>query len=202
MARDAGADLLGLVGPMPSGPGVLSHDEARAIAADISGPARPVLLTAAETAAEIIADAARVGVTSVQVVRHIAVDEARALGDSALEYVQVVHVETPASVDLVDTYAEHCSAFLLDSGKPASGTLGGTGDVHDWGLSADFCRRSPRPVYLAGGLTPNNVGAAIARVRPDGVDVCSGLRRAGRLDAGLLHAYIAAIGRANAGETP
>ncbi len=196
LASGAGAHLLGLVGPMPSGPGVLTLDAARAIAAHDHRPARPILLTASDTAADIARDAATVGVSSVQVVRHIAVQEARTLGESGLDYVQVIHVEGPDSVDLVDTYAEHCSAFLLDSGRPAAGFLGGTGAVHDWSLSAGFVRRSPRPVWLAGGLTPENVGAAIETVRPDGLDICSGLRREGRLDAGLLRDYIVAIDRA------
>lgn len=202
MASGAGADLLGLVGPMPGGPGVLTPAEARAIASGFDGPARPVLLTSSETAEDIARDASDAGVSSVQVVRHIPVGDARTLGESGLHYMQVIHVEDTASVDLIDLYAEHCDAFLLDSGTPATGVLGGTGAVHDWALSAEVVRRSPRPVWLAGGLTPANVGEAMARVRPDGLDVCSGLRRAGRLDAGLLRDYMQAIDGATNGNSP
>lgn len=198
MAERAGADLLGLVGPMPSGPGVVSLDTARDIVAGYQGAARPVLLTAAHMAGDIMAEAARVGASAIQAVRHIAPQEARALGESGLHYLQVIHVEGPDSLDLIDIYGPHCDAFLLDSGKPAAGFLGGTGDVHDWGISAQFVQRTPRPVYLAGGLNPQNVGAALRRVRPYGVDICSGLRREGRLDPSLLAAYMSAI----AGETP
>ena len=199
MAAGAGADLLGLVGPMPGGPGVLTPDEARAIASAVADtvppPARAILLTSSETAEGIVADAAHAGVTAVQVVRHIAAREARALGASGLHYVQVIHVEDAGALDLIDIYGTPCNAFLLDSGHPAGGELGGTGRVHDWAVSAEFCRRAPRPVFLAGGLTPGNVAGAVARVRPAGVDICSGLRRNGKLDPGLLAAFMAALGR-------
>ncbi len=97
-----------------------------------------------------------------------------------LTYFQVIHVEDETALDLVSRYGEACDAFLLDSGKPSAGRLGGTGAVHDWRISAEFVRRSPVPVYLAGGLNPDNVARAIAEVRPGGVDICSGVRRGGR----------------------
>lgn len=193
MAAEAGADLLGLVGPMPSGPGVLTLDEARGIAATVSGDADPILLTSSSTAEGIAADADRVGVAAVQVVRHIPAAEAQALAGRGLTYVQVIHVEGPEALDLIDVYAPHCDAFLLDSGRPSEERLGGTGRRHDWAVSAEFCRRAPKPVFLAGGLNPENVGGAVSAVRPHGVDVCSGLRRDGRLDPALLQAYITAL---------
>jgi phosphoribosylanthranilate isomerase len=89
--------------------------------------------------------------------------------------------------------------FLLDSGRPnlAVPQYGGTGRTHDWGISAEFRRRSPHPVFLAGGLTPANVRAAIVRVRPFGVDSCSGVRTQGRLDSGKLDAFIGAVREAD-----
>ncbi len=193
MAAAVGADFLGLVGPMPSGPGILTLAEARAVAQALPDDARPILLTAAETAQDIAREAAFVGVEAVQVVRPLTGREARALSGQGLHYLQVIHVEGPDALDLIDLYAEHCDAFLLDSGRPSQGQFGGTGRVHDWTLSAAFCDRAPRPVYLAGGLTPETVGAAIRQVRPAGVDICSGLRRNGALDPALLDTFMAAI---------
>lgn len=198
MAAGAGADLLGLVGPMPGGPGILTPDAARAIVPAVAPPARAVLLSASETAEAIVADAIHAGVTAVQVVRPIPPGEARALAARGFLYIQVVHVDGEGALDLIDVYAPHCDAFLLDSGRPGSGELGGTGRVHDWAVSAAFRRRAPRPVFLAGGLTPGNVAGAVEAVRPAGVDLCSGLRRDGKLDPGLLAAFMAALGR-NAG---
>lgn len=192
MAAGAGADLIGLVGPMPTGPGPIPLEHAARIADSAPEAVRPVLLTASETAAEIAADARKARVDTVQIVRHIAPAEAEALGATGLGYIQVVHVEGAEALSLIPTYAPHAEAFLLDSGRPSQAMLGGTGDTHDWEISAEFVRRSPLPVFLAGGLDPQNVAEAVARVRPAGVDVCSRLRPDGALDLGLLAAFIAA----------
>lgn len=192
MATSAGAELLGLVGPMPSGPGILDHETAAKIARSTTANAHPILLTSSQTAEEIIADAERVGVSHVQVVRHIAAAESIKLAESNLTYFQVIHIEDETSLGLIETYAPFCDAFLLDSGKPSQNTLGGTGDTHDWNISAQFVARSPKPVFLAGGLGPDNVADAIRQVRPDGVDICSGIRRDGRLNPDLLNAFVKA----------
>ena len=88
-------------------------------------------------------------------------------------------------------------AFLLDSGRPALPTpeYGGTGRTHDWSVSAEFVRRSPHPVFLAGGLSAANVGEAMKTVGPFGLDVCSGVRTDGRLDRDKLEAFIDAVRR-------
>ncbi len=83
-------------------------------------------------------------------------------------------------------------ALLLDSGNPTLRikVLGGTGRLHNWSVSRTIRDRVNVPVFLAGGLKPNNVRAAIEAVRPFGVDVCSGLRTDGRLDPTLLHDFM------------
>lgn len=193
LASRNGAGLLGLVGPMPSGPGILDHAAARAISQEYSGNATPILLTSASTALAIAEDAKRVGVSHVQVVRHINAVEAKSLAALPITYFQVIHVEDESALDLIGQYAPYCDAFLLDSGRPSENALGGTGNTHDWSISSEFVRRSPVPTYLAGGLTPENVADAIRTVRPAGVDVCSGVRRDGSLDEGLLTAFMQAV---------
>ena len=193
IATDAGAELLGLVGPMPSGPGILNYEAAAKIARAAPSKAKPILLTSTQTAEGIIADAERVGVSHVQVVRHIDPREAQKLAASNLTYFQVIHVEDNSALDLIDVYGPHCEAFLLDSGKPSQNTLGGTGSTHDWNISARFVARAQIPTFLAGGLKPGNVTEAIRQVRPDGVDICSGVRRNGKLDQTLLNAFVQAI---------
>jgi phosphoribosylanthranilate isomerase len=193
----AGADAVGLVARMPSGPGPIADDLIARITAAVPPPVAAFLLTS-ETSAEAIADhVRRTGAPVVQIVSHIdPVESARlALLLPHTRRVQVIHVEGPEALGMIDRYAPHVHAFLLDSGRPGAAipTLGGTGDVHDWGISAAFVAGSPHPVFLAGGLTPANVGAAIAQVRPFGVDLCSGIRTAGRLDAARLAAFIAAV---------
>ena len=75
-------------------------------------------------------------------------------------------------------------AILLDSGNPRLKIkeLGGTGRVHNWQLSRKICETALCPVFLAGGLNPENVIQAIEEVHPYAVDVCSGVRTDGKLD--------------------
>lgn len=74
--------------------------------------------------------------------------------------------------------------------------LGGTGQTHDWSVSAEFVRRSDKPVFLAGGLNPKNVSMTIRKVRAHGVDICSGIRRHRKLDPALLYAFIEEVRKA------
>ena len=72
--------------------------------------------------------------------------------------------------------------------------LGGTGRTHDWDVSAALVRAvAPCPVFLAGGLRADNVADAVRTVRPAGVDLCSGVRTGGWLDAGKLAAFVSAL---------
>lgn len=189
-----GADVLGLVAAMPSGPGPISDAAIAAIAADLPDHVLSLLLTAEVTAAAIAAHVRRTGVRGVQIVSHIDPAEQAAL--AALlprhERWQVVHVEDEGALAMIADHAPHVTGFLLDSGRPSARELGGTGRVHDWAISARFVAASPVPVFLAGGLGPHNAAEALARVRPAGLDVCSGLRVGGRLDPDLAHAFVAA----------
>lgn len=202
LAIRAGADALGLVGAMPSGPGVIGDDVIRAIARDLPAGVAAFLLTQ-ERSAEAIADhVARCGVSTVQVVDHVdpvELDRLRAMLPY-LRVVQVVHVEGEDALDLLGAYEPHVHAFLLDSGSPKAAVplLGGTGRIHDWDVSAAFVRRSRRPVFLAGGLHAGNAAEAIRRVRPFGLDICSGVRSAGRLDPQKLQGYADAVRGADA----
>ena len=118
-----------------------------------------------------------------------------------MEIVQVLHVGDEAIIRdarLVDTKVD---ALLLDSGRVDTPVreLGGTGRVHDWSLSRRVVEAVSRPVFLAGGLDPGNVAAAIRYVKPYGVDVCNGLRTAGKLDRAKVSAYFGAIAKVSAG---
>lgn len=194
IAADAGADLVGLVGPMPSGAGIVSPRTCREIAHAAPAWVTPVLLTSSEIAEAIAKDVRHAGVRAVQIVRHVTpgVHDALAHHLPYLRRIQVIHVEGPEALHLIAAYPK-VDAFLLDSGKPSAARLGGTGRTHDWSVSAEFVRRSPVPVFLAGGLTPENVGRAIAEVGPFGVDICSGVRTNDRLDRARLSAFMAAI---------
>lgn len=186
---------------MPSGPGAIADELIAEVAANVPPPVATFLLTA-ETDAEAIADhARRAGTTAVQVVNHIAPAESERLARllSVTKRVQVIHVEDAGALDLLAVYAPHVHAFLLDSGRPSRAVpeLGGTGRIHDWSVSAEFVRRSSRPVFLAGGLNDGNVDEAIRRVRPYGLDLCSALRTGGALDPDKLRRFVDAAAEAD-----
>jgi len=105
-------------------------------------------------------------------------------------------VEGEDSVEALTDLAPHADHILLDSGRPGGRVveLGGTGRTHDWSLSRRVVARAPVPVLLAGGLGPDNVARAVARVGPWGVDVCSGLRdEGGALLPERLTAFVEAL---------
>lgn len=195
MAASAGAELIGLVGPMPTGPGMLSFEDCARVAGAAPASVTPVLLTSAETGEAIAGQISQTGVNAVQIVRHVDPKVHDALQRLApdCQRIQVIHVEGPEALDLILAYQDKVDIFLLDSGKLSADQLGGTGQIHDWAISAEFVRRSEKPVYLAGGLTPSNVAQALEQVRPYGVDVCSGLRTEGALDHGKLAAFMTAV---------
>lgn len=86
---------------------------------------------------------------------------------------QVYRLKPSATVAEVIAAIGPADALVLDAFS--SKGLGGTGEKIDWGLAAEIVAESPKPVILAGGLTPDNVAEAIHRVHPYAVDVASGV---------------------------
>ena len=184
LAIAAGADALGLVAAMPSGPGPIPDARIAQIAAWTPPPVATFLLTS-ETTAQAIAEHVRATQPStVQIVGHIDPGEVEKLARLLphVRRVQVIHVEGPEALNLIPAYAPHVHAFLLDSGR-----------THDWSVSARFVRASPRPVFLAGGLDDTNVADALRQVRPYGIDLCSRVRTDGKLDVMKLALLMAAV---------
>jgi phosphoribosylanthranilate isomerase len=188
-----GASALGLVSAMPSGPGVISDELARRIAAAVPPGVASFLLTSRQSAARIIEQQRFIRANTLQLVdalTHGAYHEIRAaLPGVAL--VQVIHVQDESSVDEALAVAPDVDAILLDSGnqKLPVKELGGTGRTHDWTISRRIVEQAGKPVYLAGGLGPHNVRAAIEEVQPFGLDICSGVRTDGKLDERKLAAF-------------
>lgn len=197
-----GASALGLVSAMPSGPGVVSDERVAEVAAAMRAePVRTFLLTARTRAAAIAAQHAFCGTTTLQLVDHVPAGELRELRAlcPGVELVQVIHVTDAGVLAEAEEAAPHVDALLLDSGNPALAVkeLGGTGRTHDWALSRRIRDAvQPLPLWLAGGLHAGNVAQAVAQVRPHGVDLCSGVRSEGRLDAGRLAAFMRAVAAA------
>jgi phosphoribosylanthranilate isomerase len=193
-----GADALGLVGPMPSGPGVVSDDVAALIVRATPPPIATFMLTSEITTSGIIAHQQRVGASTIQLVDAVPAGTYRQLQVAlpAVKLVQVIHVSDERCVDEALQAVENgIDALLLDSGNPtlAVKELGGTGRVHNWQVSRRIVAQSQVPVFLAGGLNPENVQKALDMVQPYGLDICSGVRTHGHLDACKLEAFMQLI---------
>ena len=194
LAIEYGASAVGLVSEMPSGPGVIPEELIAEIAASVPPPIATFLLTCKEDAAAIISQQRRCRVNTIQICDRVApgvYDELReALPGISL--VQVVHVRDQESLDEAMKVSLKVDALLLDSGNQSLivKELGGTGRTHDWAISRAIVEAVDVPVFLAGGLNAKNISEAVERVRPFGVDVCSGVRTDGRLDEEKLRGFI------------
>ncbi len=193
-AIEAGADAIGLVARMPSGPGPISDDLIRKIAQTVPPPVGTFLLTSETSASEIIKHHQRTSTNTIQIVDLLSDGTYSQIKGASpfVKIVQVIHVIDSSSVDLAISLSEKVDALLLDSGNPnlLVKELGGTGRVHNWKLSRQIRENSKCPVFLAGGLKPENVRQAIEEVQPFAVDVCSGVRSNGMLDKNKLDAFV------------
>jgi phosphoribosylanthranilate isomerase len=197
MAIEAGASAVGLVSAMPSGPGPIPEELIAEIAATIPPGVSSFLLTCLQDATSIIAQQRRVRVNTIQICDRLTKGSYQDLREAlpGISLVQVVHVTGPEAVDEAIAVAPHVDAILLDSGNQSLAVkeLGGTGRVHDWTLSRKIRESIEVPLFLAGGLNPANVAAAIREVQPFGIDVCSGLRTNGHLDREKLNQFFTQI---------
>jgi phosphoribosylanthranilate isomerase len=195
LAAVCGADAVGvLVGQRHPSTDFVSSNEAAAILA-----ALPPFVTAALVTHEYdpaaVADAiAVVRPNVVQIHSEMPPTDCAELRNrfGGIRIIKSYHVTGPEAVDYGRRYVDAVDGFVLDSLNPATGQVGGTGLTHDWNFSAAIVRRYRLPVMLAGGLTPANVAAAVAVVRPFGVDVNSGVKGAigGRKDPGKMREFI------------
>lgn len=194
MAIEAGADAIGLVSSMPSGPGVIAEELIREIAGTVPPPIATFLLTCHQRVNEIASQQRRCGTNTVQLCDRLLEGSYAELRSAmpGVAVVQVIHVNGRESVQEAMKVGPHVDALLLDSGNQTLSTkeLGGTGRTHDWRLSAEIRRGAGVPVFLAGGLRADNVRGAISEVEPWGVDLCSGVRSNGRLDQSKLEAFM------------
>ena len=194
LAVRLGASALGFVSRMPSGPGPIPESRIRDIAETVPPAVSTFLLTCETTAEPIIAQQRFCRTTTLQLVDEVEHGVHERLRDAlpGISIVQVIHVRGDDSIKQSVDVSTLVDAILLDSGNPSASTkeLGGTGRVHDWATSKRIRESVDVPVFLAGGLNPDNVGKAIAHVAPFAVDVCSGLRTDGHLDETKLASFM------------
>lgn len=117
---------------------------------------------------------------------------------------QAIAVTGPESLEEALSYASVADFLILDSVSPDIDGVGAAGIVHDWTVSAEIVNAVDIPVVLAGGLSPMNVEAAVAAVRPWGVDSLTHTNRTlvdggFRKDLDLVSGFVSAVARGEAG---
>jgi phosphoribosylanthranilate isomerase len=195
LAAAAGADAIGLVF-WASSPRCVDPDTARRICAALPPFVLRVGVFVDASHGEITRTVGDVGLDLVQLHGHEPPELLPTLPRRALK---AVGVGPSFALGDVLRYEGAAAGVLLDA-RVEGGPPGGTGQTLDW-TSAQLVRDRVSFLVLAGGLTPHNVGQAIELVRPDAVDVSTGVESApGRKDPALLRAFVAAV-RAASGET-
>ena len=202
LAIKYGASALGLVSEMPSGPGVIDDSSIAEIASKVPPPIATFLLTSKQNADDIILQHSKTRTSTLQLVDHLPDEKLLILRDKlpAIKLVQVIHVLDESSIDEAKKVQHFVDALLLDSGNPRLKVkeLGGTGRTHNWEISRNIVESVNIPVFLAGGLNPQNVNEAIKAVQPYGLDICSGVRTNGLLDEEKLKKFIRKVNEYNA----
>lgn len=196
MLIECGVDWLAFPLRLPVNKEDLSEELAAELIAGIRPPPRAVLVTYEVAADEISAFCRELGVRTVQLHADVSVSQLRALKQREPDLVVIKSLVVregnhQSLTAMVKDTCDWVDMYVTDTFDPATGATGATGLVHDWRISADLVRRSPRPVMLAGGLTPDNVASAIEQVSPAAVDAHTGLEDAeGRKDPLAVRRFV------------
>jgi phosphoribosylanthranilate isomerase len=185
LAAELGADALGFIF-YPKSPRKVEPEVARAIIAQLPPFVASVGVFVDEEASMVQDLVAQVGLDWVQLHGQESPEYCRSLGRKVIKGFRI---RDERSLLELGPYRPIVQAFLLDTYK--KGQVGGTGEVFDWHLALE-AKKIGR-IILAGGLTPENVGQAIATARPDAVDAASGTEASpGKKDPAKLRAFFKA----------
>jgi len=202
MILEAGVDWLGFPLCLDVHPEDLPAEEVSGIIASLGMGDRAVLITYLGKATEIAGLAAMLGCRRVQLHGDITAGEVRRLknSDPGLFLIKSLVVR-PGNLDelagIAGDFGPLVDAFITDTWDPKTGASGATGKTHDWDTSRRIVESTAKPVILAGGLTPENVGRAILQVRPAGVDAHTGVEGAdGMKNPALIRAFVEEARRA------
>ncbi|BDA75394.1 Phosphoribosylanthranilate isomerase [Rivularia sp. IAM M-261] len=91
-----------------------------------------------------------------------------------IEIIKALRIRNVEDLDNTETFTDYVDTLLLDAYHPQQ--LGGTGQILDWNILEEF--NPGRPWFLAGGLTPDNIASALNKVKPNGIDLSSGVEKA------------------------
>jgi phosphoribosylanthranilate isomerase len=189
VVAEAGAGYLGVV--FAGGPRAVTVVQAREVVRAAAGV--PVVgVFAAQSPAEILRIAEQADLSGAQLHGPYCRSDAALLRTHGLEVWRVVRIAGPSDLDRLDEAALGADAVLIEPRVPHA--LGGAGVSLDLELARQARHRLTGPMALAGGLTADNVGRALAEVRPEIVDVSSGVeRRPGIKDPNTIARFVEAV---------
>jgi phosphoribosylanthranilate isomerase len=191
LAVAAGVDALGMI--LAESPRRVSMERVREIVRAIPAFATPVAVFADPSFAQA-EEAIRIGCVP-QFCGDELPEECERVAVSA--YVKVCRMDMEnADADAIARFADRFPRATLLFDSHVAGLRGGTGTVFDWDLVRAVATR--RPVIVSGGLTPENVGECVRRVRPYAVDVRSGVETNGKKDPERMAAFVRAVREADA----
>jgi phosphoribosylanthranilate isomerase len=176
LALDCGADVLGfLCGLNYPTDDELDPPSAQRIIANLPPFVSTVLVTHQTHLDWVVQAYRQIGCNTIQLHGNFSIEGIPLLRRRVpgAKIIKAVSVVDESAIAVAKAAARHADAVLLDSRTAAR--IGGTGQTHDWNISARIVTALGKPVILAGGLTPENIRKAIETVRPFAVDVNSGV---------------------------
>jgi phosphoribosylanthranilate isomerase len=185
LAVAAGADAIGVI--FASSPRQVGIEQARAALAEVAPPVARVGVFVDPELEEVEAAVARCGLTAVQLSGSETPAFCSAVG---VPVIKAIHVGTDFCAQDPEPYRGHAAALLLDTF--VTGKAGGTSQTFDWQLAGEAPGWAP--LFVAGGLNPDNITDCVRRLSPYAVDVSSGVEaRPGVKDPDKIVAFCAAV---------
>lgn len=181
----AGADIIGLlVGQEHTSNDFIDKEKAKEIVDYVNGRCDVSLVTHLKNADEIISLTKYIGNNIIQLHSNIDEKEVEKIKKELpnVKLVRLIHISKDGEIFSNIERMKYVDYYLLDSFNLETNQVGGTGLTHDWNKSSEIVKKLDKPVFLAGGLNPDNVQEAISIVNPYGVDVNSGCKTNGIKD--------------------
>ncbi len=196
MIVSEGVEGVGFPLRLPSGKDDISESNAISIIEKLATPHAGVLISYLTDAEEVDEFCSLLGVKAVQLHGDVSVAEMKKLKSLrpdlyVLKSLVVKEDNAEELLQLVDDCADYVDMFITDTFDPATGAKGATGKTHNWDVSAELVKRSPKPLMLAGGLSADNVADAIRAVKPAAVDAHTALEGTdGRKDLAKVRQFV------------
>ena len=186
-----GADYLGFLVEINFSEDKINRKKAKSLIRKLPLEITPVFVTYLQKAAPIIKIAKEINPQIIQLHNDISLEEIGKIRKSLpkIKITKTISVINEKSIDEAKKYQKYVDFILLDS--KSGKKKGGTGKIHNWEISRKIVKEIKKPVFLAGGLNPDNVQEAIKQVKPYAVDTNSGVKlKPGKKDYKKLELFI------------